>query len=1128
MPTKFDFLSPGIQLREIDESQVPETPENPGILLIGRARSGPAMKPIRVKTLNDFVEVFGNPIDGVRQDDPWRQGNTGAPNYAAYAAQAYLAAGVGPVKYVRLLGKSKDNAVTGNDAAGWYMGSSFGLAGADEIDYGATRVPSNAAAYGLFIVPSGSTETGQVAATLASAITVASATPTAGDTITINVPAGAGGVGSVIMYIVATNAAGNRASVYGASTVNDITVSLAGGSSAEEIRDRIADAVAGVANANVSYGTGLPEGVDIDFGSAAAKGLAYGLTAADVSTDAITLTANTAGSIGNTIALATSAPGNFTLAAATLSGGEDTLAAVTGTLAAILYSSGSAFGVSGSWVSASAATTSLSASTLMGGNAASYGVKLGLSSSATAVDYFDVNFTDYSNGNYIRNVLNTDPTKFFNNTNYGETDVSYFLGETFDVNVDRLSGNGAAASSYFFIAGLGVTGLANYDNFRQELTAAKSGWFIGAKPEQKYLFRLIALQDGEEFQNNYYCRIKNIRLATALQPRATFSLEIVKRGGTVLNDTTVESFTNLTLDPDSENYIVKRIGDISESWSPSEEKYILSGLYPNISDFVRIEMATNSSIVPSDVPMGFLGPVRPTTVTLESDTVLSATSGSSWIHGSSSIALGNNLNHGAADDSPMIAGWPTADSPGTHAHLTASIEWPKFGMTTQNSKLGSQDYPATANFGLRHVKSTSLVNDQSFADIARRRYNIDPDLAEGAAFANASFVFTLEDIVSSSAGATTYYWNSGSYELSTPTWSIAKRYGLDGANGLVDGKKIKQFAAPFFGGADGVDVRYADPFSNDRLDAGTTQYPYYSVEQAIEMVSDPEQVQFDLVAKPGLLKSALVTKIADMATTRGDALAVVDIKGIFQPKTDNGGTEQSANINTLTTQMNTNYLIDSSYACTYFPNVRIKDTLSGNGTILKAPPSLAGIGAIAQSEAQSQPWFAPAGFNRGGLSRLGGSTGPMVVGTTMHLTKDDRDVLYESNINPIARFPATGDTVVFGQKTLQQTQSALDRINVRRMMIYLKRKIGEIADTILFDQNVQATWLRFKSRAETVLSEIQAELGIVEYKLVLDETTTTPDLIDRNILYAKVYVKPARSIEFIAVDFIITRSGVEF
>ena len=184
---------------------------------------------------------------------------------------------------------------------------------------------------------------------------------------------------------------------------------------------------------------------------------------------------------------------------------------------------------------------------------------------------------------------------------------------------------------------------------------------------------------------------------------------------------------------------------------------------------------------------------------------------------------------------------------------------------------------------------------------------------------------------------------------------------------------------------------------------------------------------------------------------------------------------------------------------------------------------------MAFSDANSEgPWFAPAGFNRGGISILGGSDGPRVVGTWKNLPKSDRDELYELNINPIARFPAVGEVVIFGQKTLQQTASALDRINVRRLMVFLKKRIGAIADTILFDQNVQSTFARFKSSADLILTDVQARFGISEFKIVLDETTTTPDLVDQNIMYAKIFVKPARAIEFIAIDFIITRSGVQF
>ncbi len=156
-----------------------------------------------------------------------------------------------------------------------------------------------------------------------------------------------------------------------------------------------------------------------------------------------------------------------------------------------------------------------------------------------------------------------------------------------------------------------------------------------------------------------------------------------------------------------------------------------------------------------------------------------------------------------------------------------------------------------------------------------------------------------------------------------------------------------------------------------------------------------------------------------------------------------------------------------------------------------------------------------------------GGAGLNVVGVTHKLTSEDRDKLYEANINPIATFPAEG-IVVFGQKTLQITPSALDRINVRRLLIFLKKEVSRIAATTLFEQNVQATWLNFSSRVKSFLSGVKSQLGLVDYKVVLDETTTTPDLIDRNIMYAKIFLKPARAIEFIALDFIITDSGASF
>ena len=215
--------------------------------------------------------------------------------------------------------------------------------------------------------------------------------------------------------------------------------------------------------------------------------------------------------------------------------------------------------------------------------------------------------------------------------------------------------------------------------------------------------------------------------------------------------------------------------------------------------------------------------------------------------------------------------------------------------------------------------------------------------------------------------------------------------------------------------------------------------------------------------------------------------------------------------------------INSSFGAAYYPWVHIQDTI--NNALVWAPPSVAALGAMSYGQKQQELWFAPAGFTRGGLSL--GAAGIPVVNVRERLTSKDRDTLYDANVNPIAQFPAEG-IVIFGQKTLQVTPSALDRINVRRLLIFLKRQISTIAATLLFDQNVESTWNRFKGRVGPLLQGVKAGLGLEDYRLILDRTTTTPDLIDRNIMYAKIYLKPTRAIEFIAIDFVITDSGAAF
>jgi len=176
-------------------------------------------------------------------------------------------------------------------------------------------------------------------------------------------------------------------------------------------------------------------------------------------------------------------------------------------------------------------------------------------------------------------------------------------------------------------------------------------------------------------------------------------------------------------------------------------------------------------------------------------------------------------------------------------------------------------------------------------------------------------------------------------------------------------------------------------------------------------------------------------------------------------------------------------------------------------------------GVYAYNDSVSEPWFAPAGINRGGLTN--------VVRAERPLTSTNRDTLYESNVNPIASFPGTG-VVVYGQKTLQKQASALDRVNVRRLLIALKGYIGQVAQTLVFEQNTAATRNNFLAAVNPYLESVQQRQGLYAFKVVMDDSNNTPDVIDRNQLVGAIYLQPTRTAEFIYLDFNVLPTGATF
>ena len=291
----------------------------------------------------------------------------------------------------------------------------------------------------------------------------------------------------------------------------------------------------------------------------------------------------------------------------------------------------------------------------------------------------------------------------------------------------------------------------------------------------------------------------------------------------------------------------------------------------------------------------------------------------------------------------------------------------------------------------------------------------------------------------------------------------------------------------------------------DAISANTQGLVGSDYDNMIALLANAEQYQFNVMFAPGLLNdthTSQVTSILSNTISRGDSLYVMDL-GIFG--------------STLTQAVTQAQTRDTSYAATYWPWVRIIDPSTGKH--VWTPSSTVVPGVYANNDKVAAPWFAPAGINRGGLGT--------VLQAEQKLSQGNRDELYSNNINPIATLPKQG-VVIFGQKTLQKSASALDRVNVRRLMIELKSYIRQIADTVVFEQNTISTRNSFIARVTPFLEGIQQKQGLYAYKVVMDDSNNGPDVIDRNQLIGQIYIQPTRTAEFISLDFILQPTGAEF
>ena len=306
-----------------------------------------------------------------------------------------------------------------------------------------------------------------------------------------------------------------------------------------------------------------------------------------------------------------------------------------------------------------------------------------------------------------------------------------------------------------------------------------------------------------------------------------------------------------------------------------------------------------------------------------------------------------------------------------------------------------------------------------------------------------------------------------------------------------------------FGGATGDVIGGANFYEN--ISTQTQGVGVSDYTNALNILKNKDAYQYNVLFTPGLLDdthTSTITTIITNTIARGDYLYVPDL------------VTYDSSINEAINQANTR---DTSFAASYFPWVKIQDP--GTGKQVWVPASTVIPGVYAFNDKVAAPWFAPAGINRGGLNT--------VLQAKYKLTQANKDNLYEANVNPLATLSREG-VVVFGQKTLQKEASALDRVNVRRLVIALKNYIGQLADQIVFEQNTIATRQSFVAKVTPYLERVQQKQGLYAFKVLMDESNNGPDVIDRNQLVGQIYIQPTRTAEFISIDFILMPTGAEF
>ena len=677
----------------------------------------------------------------------------------------------------------------------------------------------------------------------------------------------------------------------------------------------------------------------------------------------------------------------------------------------------------------------------------------------------------------------------------------------------------------------------NYENFRDRYSHAKTPFVVSQDfGGTKYdLFRIHALGDGAYTNTRFVFGIQNIVPGVDSSTYGTFDLVLYSYPvGQVFNLTPMPGvdFSGLTLDPDSPNYIAARIGDQNTYFDfdkgVTSQKIVTDGDYPVINPYIRVEMSDiflAGEVPISSLPIGHRGYGH--LVTSGSQLLTNLTDAASFASGQNDVLkrvteppvpYRRNISNDGVVDTSLYWGIQFTDVPSISDFNSTTS---KLSYIDSHTKFFPSFAPASMNFFVENnpgvatvdgnVKDVDLFNNNFFS-LERIKVvtgsSAISNRADSTQWANASYVrngnISVDDTAKTRAFQVNDLKETGNRQF--VAFLFTAQGGFDGVNSFNSDKSILS--------NDAVKREIDDAVSQ----GGTSGPTVAAYRKAIDIIGSKDDADIILLTIPGIRNSAVTDYAISAIENRFDSLYLMDIEErdsynvVLTGSYDGSQVSISNTINSFS-----NRGLNTSFAAAYFPDINIPF----DGSTTRVPPSVGVLGAFAFNDRVSYPWFAPAGANRGVITTVGTAATQIKQGTLA-------DSIYVAHINPILDITSNSDRklVIYGQRTLLAKASSLDRVNVRRLLIYLRRQIRSVANQIIFEPNTAATLERFNGLVNPILASIRAKGGLDRYKVVIDSTTTTQADIENNTIRGKIFIQPTRSIEFIALSFELTNAGV--